>query len=325
MKADPYARQLEKTLFNRHYNAGPVPGGDAAKITPVLNALKRGLSQGMQLLVPIQEPQASEDASPDRVHPTAACWEDDRIRFRCLPAHDKDGCYLPLFTSQAALEAYIPSPSVCRPFDRLIAAAKEWPRCLGFVLNPGQSRLILSKGGIEALAAYKPTSHICFVRGSVVDMQVDAIVNAAKNSLLGGGGVDGAIHRAAGPELLTECKTLGGCETGRAKLTGAYKILHADYIIHTVGPVYKGLETDSQLLGDCYRNSLDLALEHGCSSIAFPGISTGSYGYPLEEAARVSAGAVARWLDAHPETVMDVYLCCFRDEELDAYRALVQE
>lgn len=165
-------------------------------------------------------------------------------------------------------------------------------------------------------------SHISFVRGSVVDMQVGAIVNAANKSLLGGGGVDGAIHRAAGPGLLEECRTLHGCNTGEAKITGAYNIRNADYIIHTVGPIYSGSENDARLLASCYKSSLDLALENGCTSIAFPGISTGVYGYPIDEAAKVSLLAATQWIDEHPGVEMDIYFCCFRDAELEAYMAL---
>lgn len=163
-------------------------------------------------------------------------------------------------------------------------------------------------------------AQIHLASGSVVDMHVDAIVNAANSSLLGGGGVDGAIHRAAGPELLKECRMLHGCKTGRAKITGAYDIRHAKYIIHTVGPVYSGSAEDAKLLSGCYQNSLDLALEYGCKSIAFPGISTGIFGYPLNEAAEVSYGAVLQWFDAHPDADIEVYFCCFREAELSAYK-----
>lgn len=166
-------------------------------------------------------------------------------------------------------------------------------------------------------------SQIKIVRGSVVEMEVDAIVNAANNSLLGGGGVDGAIHHAAGPELLKECRTLNGCETGDAKITKAYQINNAKYIIHTVGPIYSGSSEDERLLASCYTKSLDLALEHGCKSIAFPGISTGVYGYPLNEAAQVSLKAINSWFEAHKDVEMEVSLCCFRDSEMDAYQKLI--
>ncbi|MEE1044341.1 MAG: macro domain-containing protein [Olegusella sp.] len=169
-------------------------------------------------------------------------------------------------------------------------------------------------------------SRIEAVRGSVVDMRVDAIVNAANGSLLGGGGVDGAIHAAAGPGLLEECATLGGCETGDAKATGAYGIENAGCIIHTVGPVWGasgGHDRDDDLLASCYRRSLDLALERGCRSVAFPGVSTGVYGFPVGRAAKVSLHAVTDWLRRHGDVAMDVYFCCFRGVERDAYLALL--
>ncbi len=167
-------------------------------------------------------------------------------------------------------------------------------------------------------------SQIIFVRGSVVTQQADAIVNAANQTLLGGGGVDGAIHMAAGAELLRECKALNGCETGQAKITKAYNIRNASYIIHTVGPVYRGVAEDAYLLAACYRNSLDLALAYRCRSIAFPCISTGAYGYPIEKAAKVSLLAAAQWLDAHPDVVMKIYFCCFNDREMVAYQKTIE-
>ena len=137
-------------------------------------------------------------------------------------------------------------------------------------------------------------------RGDIVDQDVDAIVNAANSSLLGGGGVDGAIHRAAGPELLAECRTLGGCPTGEARITRGYR-LKARHVIHTVGPVYRGRPQDAELLASAYRSSIELAARHGLRTLAFPSISTGAYAYPLAEAAPIALRAVVDGLRQHPK------------------------
>jgi O-acetyl-ADP-ribose deacetylase (regulator of RNase III) len=163
------------------------------------------------------------------------------------------------------------------------------------------------------------------LEADITTLKVDAIVNAANSSLLGGGGVDGAIHRAAGPELLAECRALGGCPTGEARITRGYA-LPARRVIHTVGPVWSGGNSgEPGLLAGCYQSSLALARAHGLRSIAFPAISTGAYGYPLAKAARVAADAVAAELDSQPDAFDTVLFVCFGRDSLSAYAAAIDD
>ncbi|MBB6214472.1 O-acetyl-ADP-ribose deacetylase (regulator of RNase III) [Anaerosolibacter carboniphilus] len=158
----------------------------------------------------------------------------------------------------------------------------------------------------------------------ITKIKADAIVNAANNTLLGGGGVDGAIHRAAGSELLEECRKLNGCETGRAKITKGYN-LPAKYVIHTVGPVWHGgNDNEDQLLAACYRNSLELAIENGIKTIAFPSISTGVYRFPVRRAAKIALGEIFRFLNGN-SSIDKVVMVCFDEKTMEAYVEALDE
>ena len=321
MGEDKYAKELERAVFNWYY------GGDDAAPQSVFNAVANGLKNEMQVIVPIEFPEAMLQSmgNPEQVKvgDVFSVSEDIPIRFRHLAADEEGHYFIPLFTSHEEMNKGESSSSINQSLKTLLEAVDNWTDCVGFVVNPRNRKLFLKKDIIKMLLEYKSRSFISFVKGSVIDMHVDAIVNAANTSLLGGGGVDGAIHTAAGPELLKECRTLHGCNTGEAKITGSYNITNTDHIIHTAGPVYSGKADDAELLAACYTNSLDIALENECNSIAFPCISTGVYGYPLDKAAKISLLSTVRWLDAHPDTVMNIYFCCFKDEELAAYKELM--
>lgn len=289
------AKELERAIFNWYLE------GDNAAPEPIFNVIADGYEYDLQMIVPIET-------------------SDEMIKMM-----GDDGKYfIPLFTSKDEVDKGEPTSTINQPIKVLFDALENWTDCLGFMINPWGQKLVLEKSTVQMLKSYERRAHISIIRGSVLEPHVSAIVNAANNSLLGGGGVDGAIHRAAGPDLLAECRTLNGCETGAAKSTKAYNITTADDIIHTVGPVYSGKPNDRVQLSSCYISSLDESFENGNDSVAFPCISTGVYGYPLDEAAHVALTSIANWLDDHCGILKNVYICCFRDEEYEAYMRLIK-
>src|SRR6187431_279560 len=178
---------------------------------------------------------------------------------------------------------------------------------------------------MTALSAEIGQTVLDIVVADITTLDVDAIVNAANRSLLGGGGVDGAIHRAAGPELLAECRTLGGCETGSAKITRGYR-LKARHVIHAVGPVWSGgHKGEEELLASCYRTALALAAEHGLASIAYPAISTGIYRFPPDRAARIAVGTVASEIANAPRGLRRIVFCCFSPDTAEHHRSSFAE
>lgn len=315
------AKELERAIYNWYFE------GENAAPEPIFNVIAYGYEYELQMLVPIETPESMFKMirNPEELKPgdTFTSGEDIGISFKHLVVNEEGQYFIPLFTSYKEVEKGEPTSTINQSIKALFDAVDSWPECLGVMINPWNQKLVLEKDMIHMLMNYEKRAHISIIKGSVLDPHVSAIVNAANNSLLGGGGVDGAIHRAAGPELLAECRTLNGCETGRAKTTGAYNIKTADDIIHTVGPVYSGKPTDSVLLASCYSSTLDESFDNGNESIAFPCISTGVYGYPLDEAAHIALTTIANWLDDHSGILKNVYICCYRGEEYDAYMKIL--
>ncbi len=291
-----------------------------------------------QLLAPVRilDQEGREMPEIDPENPPVDEMEDDedlQVSLETIGADDTDEEFLPVFTSRQEMEKG-GEDHVCRLeyLDFLFLSVLRMDLA-GVVVNPFSPNNVrvpadLIQGFYEILDSLgepeEEPGDIHLVEADITELEVDAIVNAANNTLLGGAGVDGAIHMAAGPELLEACRKLHGCRTGEAKVTPGFN-LPAKYVIHTVGPIYSGTQEDEDLLSSCYWNSLDAAVDCGARSIAFPSISTGVFGYPRQEAAEIAVDTVIDWMDEHPEEEMSITFCTHSKKDYEIYEGILNE
>ena len=297
------------------------------KILAVLNAIGGAIRQGDRLVIPVKIPQEVEESlRASGLEPGASIDMDKdwHLMYRTLQLTDGTRTYA-AFTDRDEVHAGEATSTITEAIDVFLEKVMKDPNVEGIMLNPWHLSFYLPKAFIhmifEGNLPARRENILHFAAMDITQAEVSCIVNAANNTLLGGGGVDGTIHAAAGPELLEECRTLNGCKTGEAKLTKGYN-LYADHIIHTVGPVYSGSKLDAKLLRNCYWNALELARYHDIHSIAFPAISTGAYGYPLEEATEIALKTVSDWLKINPNHGMAVLFACYDDETKETYDAI---
>ena len=289
----------------------------------ILESIYYRMYEDARWLVPVIPQQSLEnliELNSIKVGDTVTIEEEQRFKYQHLETDDGRS-WIVAFTSDEEFHKG-PSSDLFTMVIRDILESfsdKDCPED-GIIINPWGEKFLLTKEFMEAiLELEEPKNSIEFFVGDITELPVDAIVNAANKSLLGGGGVDGAIHRAAGKELLEECRKFHGCETGEAVITKGYN-LPAQHVIHTVGPIYSGAKEDAEQLFECYYNSLELAARYHLHSIAFPGISTGVYGYPKDEAAEVALTAILNWFNEHEKYGMRVIIVNFSKEDWQVYQ-----
>ncbi|MGI6212245.1 MAG: O-acetyl-ADP-ribose deacetylase [Anaerovoracaceae bacterium] len=297
-------------------------------------------AQGAECVIPVEVGDGMKeklDALPDNGELTLEREEDLDVMMKSVEG-DNGKDLLVVFTSQEEADKGEDTSTLSvLLYDFLSQAcdagdSENAPE--GIIIDPWSESLFLPMDLVRSLVSTIEDiieddeeieeGDIMLVQSDITKLDVECIVNAANNTLLGGGGVDGAIHRAAGPELQEECRRLHGCKTGEAKITYGYD-LPCEYVIHTVGPIYSGKYTDKKLLEDCYWNSLSLAREHGIHSIAFPSISTGVFGYPIEKAVETAVPTVLDWLGENDDYDMKVIFCCYDDETYHVYQDYLDE
>ena len=281
-------------------------------LSRLLRAVYNLLLEGADIIIPV----AAQAAEAGQIALVTHTTDNDNL------------VYVAAYTENVTLPDAKEFTTIERPLANYFEAILQMEGIAGIIFNPtSPTPFTMQKKMLSELLAQlqqgKAKNSIGVWRGDITTLDCDVIVNAANSSLLGGGGVDGAIHAAAGPELLRECSDLNGCKTGEAKITFGYD-LKTPYVIHTVGPIYNGKTSQRLELADCYRNSLDLAKKHHLHSIAFSAISTGVYGYPVEEAARIALLTVTQWLNANPTYGMNIILTCFNSAVQNAYESVIE-
>jgi O-acetyl-ADP-ribose deacetylase (regulator of RNase III) len=304
---------------------------DREHLVRTLEVLRAQADAGTRLIaavVPVPEPKViSMEAWKNNGH---------EKRFMLNRLKGKDDTEIAVaFTSPEQQKKGPASAGMLIPLGDLLRTVEKMDKLEGLMINPWGQRFLLTRQTIAVLlgapqqAAQPQKSQIALDRHDITELNIECIVNAANESLSGGGGVDGAIHRAAGPELDKALEKLGGCATGDAKMTDGFG-LKAKHIIHTVGPVYNAQGSDREkeeaasALRSCYVNSLDLARREGIRSIAFPAISTGAYGYPRREAAQIALAAVSSWLQKNSDYIMTVVLSCFDEDNYRTYVDIIE-